>query len=126
MPEIVSLKKAEKCRETELNRRRKDFQSFALPTELSRHLRLVVNISKAKFQNQSSAPRSHGVHGDSRSNIFFSVSLCVLRGSVVEYWCNKIGDKKNRAPDFSEALVRPIKRGLIYKIGSAFLSVKEN
>ena len=26
-----------KCRETELNRRRKDFQSFALPTELSRH-----------------------------------------------------------------------------------------
>jgi len=29
-----------------LNRRRKDFQSFALPTELSRHLRMVVTITK--------------------------------------------------------------------------------
>jgi hypothetical protein len=35
---------AEWCLETESNRRHKDFQSFALPTELSRLLFLVADV----------------------------------------------------------------------------------
>jgi len=62
-----------------LNRRRKDFQSFALPTELSRHFRIGENYNKAIKRNQSNQARTQRRSDAERQSVWSVHSRLFVR-----------------------------------------------